>query len=175
MTPYVALLRGINVGGKNKLPMKDLVAILEDLGCESVTTYIQSGNVAFRCKKKPKLAEAIGAAIRKRHGFAPEVMLLDGAQLRKAVRDNPFPTKDGKALHFYFLDSRPKKPDLDRLTAVKARSERFELKNAVFYLHAPDGIGRSKLATMVERSLGVAATARNWNTVAKLLEMIEAV
>ena len=76
MTPYVALLRGINVVGKNKLPMKDLVAILEDLGCENVKTYIQSGNVVFSTRKKPsgKLAGTIGAAIRKRHGFEPNVL-----------------------------------------------------------------------------------------------------
>ena len=80
--------------------------------------------------------------------------------------------KAGKELHLYFLVSRPKKPDLDRLDAVKARSERFALKDTVFYLYAPDGIGRSKLAAAVERSLGVAATARNWNTVEKLLEMV---
>ena len=85
---------------------------------------------------------------------------------------SPSATADGKALHFYFLDACAERPDLEKLRLVQADSEEFELRGAVFYLLAPDGIGRSKLAAQVERCLGVPATARNWNTVRKLGEMV---
>ena len=175
MKTYIALFRGINVGGKNILPMKDLVGLLEGMGCEKVRTYIQSGNVVFQHKKKHKikLASEISAKILDAHGFDPKVLLLDLSDLRDAVDNNPFETKVGKALHFFFLESVPKKPDFEKLTAVKTSTEKFELINNVFYLYAPDGIGRSKLAAKVEQCLGVPVTARNWNTVSKLVSMVD--
>lgn len=179
MNTYIALFRGINVGGKNILPMKDLVVILENMGCKHVKTYIQSGNVVFQNREtqSDKIAREIGSEIAKWHGFEPTVLLLKKAELQLAIENNPFDTnsfenKQGKALHFFFLESYPKDADLKRLEAVKAKSEKFELVNNVFYLYAPDGIGRSKLAAKVEKSLGVAVTARNWNTVNKLLSMV---
>jgi len=93
--------------------------------------------------------------------------------LQDAVENNPFTTEDGKALHFYFLNAYPNNPDLDRLLAVKSGSEAFKLHKKVFYLYAPDGIGRSKLAAKVEQCMGIPATARNWNTVKKLISMVE--
>ena len=84
---------------------------------------------------------------------------------------NPFPSELGKGLHLIFLAGRPPAPDLARLHALKAVSEAFLLRDRVFYLYAPDGIGRSQLAAKVEQCLGVVVTARNWNTVQKLLEM----
>lgn len=178
MSAWIALFRGINVGGRNSLPMKDLVRELEALGLREVRTYIQSGNVVFESSKKvpATLGAQIAARIEKRHGFAPEVLILGAGELERAVRSNPFPkaTADPKSLHLFFLASSPDSPDLDALTAVKSRSERFRLLGRVFYLHAPDGIGRSKLATKVEKALGVAATARNWRTVDKLCAMLRA-
>lgn len=175
MNTYIALFRGINVGGKNILPMKELAAILESLDCENVRTYIQSGNVVFQSSKG--MAEIDAAAISKKildqKGFEPRVLLLDETAFREAINNNPFPTENGKTLHFSFLAAPADQPDLDRLASVKADSEQFQLKGNVFYLHAPDGIGRSKLATIVEKALGVPATARNWNTVKKLATMIE--
>jgi uncharacterized protein (DUF1697 family) len=93
--------------------------------------------------------------------------------LQDAIDNNPFKTKEGKILHFFFLESHPHKPDLDSLKAVKSKSEEFELKKNIFYLYAPDGIGRSTLAAKVEKSLGVAVTARNWNTVNRLTSMVK--
>ncbi len=173
MNTYIALFRGINVGGNHLLPMKDLVGILEGIGCEKVRTYIQSGNAVFRARKNTpgKIAEAISANILKSHGFKPNVLLLGVPELEEAVKNNPYKTADGKALHFFFLVSRPAKPDLDGLEAVKSKSEAFRLGKQVFYLYTPDGIGRSRLATRVEKSLGVPVTARNWNTVRKLVEI----
>lgn len=174
MKKYIALFRGINVGGKNILPMKELVGILDGMGYKNIRTYIQSGNVIFQAAKgaRNKISKAIAAAILARHGFEAKVLLLEPADLQAAIDNNPFPTDDGKALHFFFLDESPGKPDFGQLTAIKSKSEKFELNNRVFYLYAPDGIGRSKLATGVEKYLGVPTTARNWNTVAKLMTMI---
>lgn len=173
MRTCIALFRGINVVGKNPLPMRGLVGILERMGCKDVRTYIQSGNAVFRTGKRQtgKFAEAIGSRIYKEHGFKPKVLLLSVAQLKTAIEKNPFSTADGQALHFMFLESSPKKPDLAALVAVKSPSEKFKLENKVFYLYAPDGVGRSKLVAKVERALGVPVTGRNWNTVSKLLAM----
>jgi uncharacterized protein (DUF1697 family) len=171
---YVALFRGINVGGNNILPMKELVTLLEGLGCTGVKTYIQSGNAIFSTERgqKDELAEEISAAIQQSHGFQPKVLLLSAAELKGALANSPFETTDGKALHFYFLASLPESPDLTGLETLKSGNEAFKLGDKIFYLYAPDGIGRSKLAEKVERLLGVPATARNLNTVNKLITLI---
>lgn len=179
MEPVIALLRGINVGGHNKLPMRDLVTLLEAIGLQHVQTYIQSGNVVFQTERKDllALAQEIGTAIEAGYGFRPQVMLLCLADMETAVARNPFPdaTDNHKTLHFYFLESIPPAPDLALLASLKTEREQFQLIDTVFYLHAPDGIGRSKLAVKVEKALGVATTARNWRTVSKVLEMATAV
>ncbi len=174
MTGYVALFRGINVGGKNSLPMQDLRDILSSLGCENVRTYIQSGNAVFSSASEPgKLSREIKAAIDERFGFVPEVLLLGTTRLRSIAAANPFPDAESepKSLHVSFLSQAATDPDLDTLNSIKAPSEQFELTDHALYLYAPDGIGRSKFAARVERCLGVAATGRNWNTVAKLIEL----
>jgi uncharacterized protein (DUF1697 family) len=170
---YIALFRGINVSGKNILPMKDLVEILEGMGCEKVKTYIKSGNIVFRAKRNQtkKMAEEIGTKILGSHRFKPIVMLLRVSELEEAIENNPFRTEDGKVLHFFFLKSTPIKPDLGGLVKVKSNSEEFKLNKKTFYLYAPDGFGRSKLAARVEQALGIPVTARNWNTISKLIVM----
>lgn len=174
---YVALFRGINVGGKHKLPMRDLVAILTRFGCEDVRTYIQSGNAVFRCETKdvPGLFERIPAAVEEAHGFAPQVLLLPGPEFEKAAAANPFPKAEAapKTLHLTFLTAPPRKPDLASLDALKSQREQYALQGRVFYLHAPDGIGRSRLFQRVEKALGVAGTARNWRTVSELRAMLK--
>lgn len=179
MNTIIALLRGINVGGHGKLPMRELKALLDGMGLANVQTYIQSGNVVFQSDRTdlPALAQEISAAIGQSHGFEPNIMLLPLAELVTAVSQNPYPATDDqhKTLHFYFLASAPPNPDLASLEALKSNTEQFTLIGSVFYLYAPDGIGRSKLAAKVERALGVAATARNWRTVSTLLEMGTAV
>ncbi len=173
MRTYVALFRGINVGGKNILPMRDLITLLENLGSRNVKTYIQSGNAVFKHDQEDAslLSNKIAAAIKKRHGFEPRVLLLGLEQIERAVQSNPFPESesDPKTLHVHFLASDPTNPDLGDLERIKGDSERFALKDGFFYLHAPEGIGRSKLAANAERLLGVATTVRNWRTVCKVL------
>ncbi|CAN5886485.1 DUF1697 domain-containing protein [soil metagenome] len=168
MRTWVALFRGINVGGNNILPMKDLVATLENVGCQDVATYIQSGNAVFRSEETDAslLSDRIRAAIKESHGFEPRVLVLGSEELEVAVRSNPFPEAESepKSLHVYFLASSPERPDLDALDVIKGDQERFVLGDGVFYLHAPDGVGRSKLGANAEKLLGVSATARNWRT-----------
>lgn len=181
MSTYILLLRGINVGGRNVLRMGELAELLRSLGLRDVETYAQSGNVVFRAEREPSgepewaraLEREIADAIEDGHGFRPRVLLFGSDRLEEAIESHPFPEAEAepKTLHFFFLASEPADPDLEALEQVRADSERFHLADGVFYLHAPDGIGRSKLAGSVERHLGVAATARNWRTVRRLGEM----
>ena len=177
MKTYIALFRGINVGGNNPLPMKDLVVALENLGCQEVATYIQSGNAVFRSEEADGslLSDGIMATIGERHGFGPRVLVLSSEELEKAVRSNPFPEAESepKTLHAYFLAWPPERPDLDALEGIKGDRERFVLSESVFYLHAPHGIGRSRLAANAEKLLGVPTTARNWRTIRKVMDMAD--
>ena len=175
MKTYIALFRGINVGGKNGLPMKELVAILEDLGCRNVKTYIQSGNAVFESKEKDasRLSHKISVEIKKRRRFEPYVLLLELEEIERAITENPFREAETapKTLHVGFLASAPGNPDLKALESLKKESERFHLIDSVFYLHAPEGVGRSRLAANAERLLGVSMTDRNWRTVCKIRDM----
>ncbi len=175
---YVALFRGINVGGNNMLPMKDLKAIVEKEGCCDVQTYIQSGNVVFRsaASDAARLAKRFSTAVSKRYGFEPRVLLLSREELERAAKANPFPeaVENPKSVHLFFLAEPPKAPNLEGIEKIRLESERCQLKGRVFYVHTPDGFGTSKLATRVEQLLGVPATARNWRTVTTLLEMTAA-
>jgi uncharacterized protein (DUF1697 family) len=172
---WIALLRGVNVLGSRKLPMKDLIATLERAGFASVRTYIQSGNVVFQSAEGPArpLSTQIAQLIQKKFGFQPQVMVLSERELAAAVSGNPFPAAavDHKLLHLFFLSERPSNPDLDSLARLKTGSEAFVLKGAVFYLHTPQGFSISKVRSKIERCLGVHATARNWRTANQLLEM----
>lgn len=175
MKTWIALFRGINVGGRNILPMKELTRLLEDCRCSCVQTYIQSGNAVFRSDRDGvELAECVSGGIEKQHGFKPEILLLTEEQLETAIGVNPFDgvLADPKSLHLYFLQEPPLSPDNGAIEALRAESEKYFLTGEVFYLYAPDGIGRSKLAAKAEKLIGVKATARNWRTVGKLHEMV---
>ena len=178
------MLRGVNVGANRRLPMAELRTDLESIGLEDVATYIQSGNVVFRTdagedeadEHAAQLGERIAGVVADRHGFEPNVMVLTADSLRAAAEANPFPEAEAepKKLHLYFLAEQPADADYEALRDAATPSERFHLGNRVFYLHTPDGYGRSRLATRAERMLGVAATARNWRTIVRLMEMAEA-
>jgi uncharacterized protein (DUF1697 family) len=175
MKTYIALFRGINVGGHNVLPMKNLVALLENVGAQNVKTYVQSGNAVFQSEETsaPMLSNTISATIKKYYGIEPQVLLLEPEEIEKAVGSNPFPEAESepKTLHLFFLSSMPKNPDFAALESIKTNRERFALKDGVFYLHAPDGIGRSKLAANAEKLLDVSMTGRNWRTVSRIMGM----
>ena len=174
MTTRIALLRGINVGGRNSVAMADLRRILERLGCGDVRTYIQSGNAVFDAPDGGGVtASSIAAAVQAETGVDARVLVLTADEFRQAARHNPFAAEDGRTVQLFFLESVPPDPDLDAIRGLCKDSERWRLTDAVFYLHAPEGIAGSKLAAAVERRLGVGATARNWRTVRKVLEMAE--
>jgi uncharacterized protein (DUF1697 family) len=119
------------------------------------------------------LPERIKVEIRTRHGFAPEVVVFGLDEMESAIASNPYPeaASDPKSVHLTFLTSVPRTPDLSILESIRKSSERFALKGRVFYLHAPGGVARSRLFARIERSLGIAGTARNWRTACKILEI----
>ncbi|WP_282695665.1 DUF1697 domain-containing protein [Streptomyces sp. CC208A] len=179
MATYALLLRGINVSGHRKLPMAELRALLEALGHRGARTYLQSGNAVFTTEPgSPEhvLAAAIEEAIEQRFGFRCDCLVRDGAYLAAVAEACPFPADEleGKQLHAVYY-SAPVTPD--RFAAVDAGTyapEAFALGDRVMYLYTPDGLGRSKLAEAVMKpslNKGLVATARNWNTVRKLVEM----
>lgn len=156
----VALLRGVNVGANRQLPMADLREIMTGLGAREVRTHIQSGNAVFRGDLDgAQLAAMIGA----RFGFAPEVLVLGAGDLARVLADNPFAQAgqaDGAKVHIGFLARRPQ-AGLAALQALAANGESCHLTALAFYLHAPEGIGRSVLAARAEKVLGVPMTLRN--------------
>jgi uncharacterized protein (DUF1697 family) len=155
--------------------MKELRSLFEKAGCRSVATYIQSGNVVFRHAESSnaKLADRFREIVDASFGFSPGVLVLDASDIESAVAGNPFvaAAADPTSLHLWFLSELPKDPDLVAMHALTSDGEEFALQDLVCYLHAPEGIGRSRLAARVEKLLGVSATARNWRTVGKLLDM----
>lgn len=177
MKTYIALLRGINVGGKNSLPMKELVAALEGIGARQVKTYVQSGNAVFQSAAADgaRLARKLAAVIERERGFEPHVFIFERSVLDDAIAHNPFPAAeaDPVSLHLGILAAVPPQPNLAQLESLKKPSENFRLLGSLFYLHAPEGIGRSKLAASSEKLLGVAMTDRNWRTVCKLRELAD--
>ena len=168
MNTYVVLIRGINVGGRNLVPMRELVKVLEKRDYQNIRTYIQSGNLVLQNRKKP---EDISSIIQDRFGFKPEVLVLEKAEFTSAVEHNPYRSPEGKTIHFYFCREDPE-INLERLEKLKSQTEEFHIDGRVFYLWAPEGIGRSKLANDIESCLGVSATGRNLNTINKLMEMM---
>jgi len=175
MATWIALIRGINVGGRHKLPMAGLRAELAGAGFTGVRTYIQSGNVVFECARgtADSIARRMGQLIETRFGFAPRILVLGLRELEKAASANPFPraAAEPKSLHLFFLATVPRAADVESLRALKSGSEDFALRGKVLYLFTPEGFGTSKLAERVERQLRVEATARNWRTVGQLIEL----
>jgi len=165
---YIVLLRGINVGGNNLIPMKELVVALSESKYQNINTYIQSGNIVLQSQNRP---DDIASIIQERFGFEPEVYVLDKTELETAVANNPFSSPNGKEIHFYFCKDKPK-IDNEKVERYKSESEEFHIEGRVLYFYAPDGVGRSKLAANMESCLGVPATGRNLNTIHKLQHMV---
>ena len=176
MAIWIALLRGINVGGHNRLPIEDLSRLFEEAGCGQVKTYIQSGNVVFTADDESvdQIVDDIAVAIEREHKFRPAMFLLSADMLAAAIAANPYPeaTEEPKTLHVSFLEELPGAENLSRASELIAGSERFRVIDRCLYFHAPDGIGRSKFAGGVDRALKVSTTSRNWRTITKLAEMV---
>ena len=173
-TVYILLFRG--VGGATQLPVKPLKEALTEAGFENVGTYINSGNAFLRTDKpKAEMLEAVARICREALGFTKEIHAPTLAEWQKVIDDNPFPDfKEGKHLHAAWLDGEPKPGAVAALRGFCVEGEGIEVVGRVAYLHTPHGFGRSKLAEKFDKLIGVANTARNWNTVIKLKEMADA-
>lgn len=169
MTTWIVLLRGVNVGGRRKLPMAALRELLAKVGFENVRTYIQSGNIVLDSPEgdRDSVACSIRDAIEGRFGFAPPTFVLDVDAFDAAIAANPFPEgeQDPKAVHFFFLAEPDQSADLDGLRELATQGEEFVVTETVFYLHTPNGFGRSKLAERLHRFIGTEVTARNYRSV----------
>lgn len=177
MQTWVALLRGINVGGNNLLAMKTLSQIMTEAGYQDVKTYIQSGNVIFKhsASVSERLAVNLSELIQQHCGLRVKVMVFLAADFRQIVAANPYSTlmTEAKQVHFFFVDEELLNVDLAKLAQLKLPSEAYELHTHGLYLLAPQGIGRSKLVVKIATCLGVSSTARNLNTLHKLNAMLD--
>jgi uncharacterized protein (DUF1697 family) len=176
---FVALLRGINVGGKNKLPMKDLVGMFERAGCVTARHYIQSGNIVFAAPPSlaAKMPAVVEAAITKGFGLRIPVVLRSEEELRAVVAGNPFLMAgvDPDALHVMFLAAQPSKAAVAALDPARSPPDELVVKGREVYLSLPNGMGRTKLTNAwFDAKLATVSTARNWRTVLNLVAMCDA-
>jgi len=178
MNRWIILLRGVNVSGKNKLPMADFRGALANKGFCNVQSYIQSGNVVLEADKgmsQENVSKAVNEVLLAKFDIETPLMILTEDRLKQAAKTNPLGQTFEKPnwMFLFFLSEVPTSPDLDKLKELTTDNERWDLHGDVFYVFAGDGAGRSKLIARAEKLLGVSATARNWKTVQKLLEMTD--
>lgn len=175
MTTRVVLLRGINVGGQNKLPMAELRDTAGSIGLGEPETYVQSGNMVVSTDlDETDLGEQLQTAIAERFGFDVSVVSRLASEFAAIAAAHPFESLglDDRLLHVAFLDRVPDEPLDTLIDATDYEPDRFETRGREIYLAYPNGSGRSKLNhSLLERRLGVRATARNWRTVQKLVEL----
>lgn len=170
MTRYVALLRGVNVGGRNKVSMAALRDVVESLGHTEVATFIQSGNVVFTAAKRVQ-PSAIEDAIRRAFGIDVDVILRTDRELGRSIEANPFGDRDLSKVHVGFMAAKPAASVVAELDVARFAPDEFVQRNRELYLHLPNGMGRSKLAPYLDRQLKVPTTVRTWKTVTKLYEL----
>lgn len=175
---HVALLRGINVGGNKKVPMAALREVVEALGHTDVRTHLQSGNVVFDADPAigaPGLALGIEDALRREVGVDSRVLVRTADELRRIVERNPLAdaVADPSRFHVVFLEEEPDAARLDALLSDDHGADVVRPGERALYVWYRDGVHTSKLAKTLDRRVGVAATARNWNTVTKVLELLD--
>ncbi len=179
MPVVISLLRGVNVGGHNKIKMEALRALYASLGLRDPQTYIQSGNVIFRTEDRDlvALAERIKAAIERSFDIRPEVMLRTASELKNVIVRNPFakkPDVDPSKLVVMFLSSVPNAEACESVLKLNVEPEEMRIDGRELYVYFPNGQGRTKFpAAAIQKVLKTPCTGRNWNTVIKLLEMAE--
>jgi uncharacterized protein (DUF1697 family) len=172
---YVAFLRGINVGGKNKLSMKDLANVFDAAGASDVKTYIQSGNVAFSLA--PELADSFASEvetrIRKKLKLSVPIVLRSAKELARVVAKNPFAKRpSADAIFVLFLADKPEKSAIAALDPSRSPPDEFAVLNREVYLFCPNGVGKTKLTNAwFDSKLGTVSTGRNWRTVLTMLEL----
>lgn len=176
---HIALLRGINVGGKNKLPMKDLSRVFASLGCEDVRTYIQSGNVVFEASAAvvKSLAAKVSKRIADEFSLSVPVVIRSAREWKKTASAHPFIHEDvpDKLLHVIFLADKPKPADVRQLEPDRSPGDKFKVVGREIYACYGRGVAGSKLTNAYfDRVLKTVSTARNWRTVQTLAEMMSA-
>jgi uncharacterized protein (DUF1697 family) len=177
MPVVISMLRGINVGGHHKIPMDALRDLYGSLKLRGPQTYVQSGSVVFEVEDRnlAPLAARIEQAIERKFGFRVSVILRTSAELRDAVEKNPFAGRSGiepSKLAVTFLATRPSAEASSRLLAIETAPEELHIHGRELYTYYPNGMARPKLSwALVERTLAIPGTSRNWNTVTRLLEM----
>ncbi len=175
---YLALLRGINVGGKNKLPMKELAALFAEAGCDDVRTYIQSGNVIFSALERVsgRIPGLITAQIADRFGFKTPIILRTTAQIGNVVCNNPF-LKAGiveEGLHVLFLADPPSPRSVLDLDPARSPPDAFVVRGSEIYMQCPQGMANTKLTNAYfDSRLSTTSTGRNWRTVTTLFKLME--
>jgi uncharacterized protein (DUF1697 family) len=171
-TRYIALLRGINVGGHARVPMAALRATCESIGCTGVATYIQSGNVVLASPLPAvKLRTELEAAIAEQIGVSPVVVIRTGDQITDVIGGNPFPDADPGHLHVAFLSEAPDEAQVAGLAGHGCEPEDLVARGADVYFYLPNGMGRAALPEVFGRRIKIPATFRNWRTVKKLAQM----
>jgi uncharacterized protein (DUF1697 family) len=179
MSVVISMLRGVNVGGHNLIKMDALRGLCTSLNLEDAQTYVQSGNVVFRTREKDlaKLRIRLEAALEKKFGFRPDVVLRTTKEMREAVANNPFARRhdiEPSKLLLTFLANEPGAEAKQKLLQIKTDSEQTYLNGRELYIYFSDGLARPKIPWMsVVKMLGTTGTGRNWNSVLKLLEMAE--
>lgn len=178
MANFVALLRGVNVGGKNLLPMAELSRMFEEAGCSNVLTYIQSGNVRFSVSqaKAAKLPGVISARIAERFGYRTPVILRSADELGETVRNNSFlhAGSPENHLHVLFLADQPEAAAIASLDPDRSPPDAFVVRGREIYLQCPNGVGNTKLTNAwFDSRLATISTGRNWRTVLKLFELAQ--
>lgn len=173
MYRYIALLRGINVGGHKKILMSDLKSLFESLGFDNVTTYIQSGNVVFHTSEvKTTLEENISKVIEVKYGFIVPVLVKKASKLQEIVSKCPFSDKKREKSYFILLQEKPSEENIEITTAFSHPNEEFHITEDCVYIYYAVGAGKAKMGNnFFEKKLKVSATARNYRTMAKLIEL----
>jgi uncharacterized protein (DUF1697 family) len=178
MPAYIAMLRGINVGGHNTIKMEHLRALCSDSGFQNVETYVQSGNIVFqtRIEDPSNLSRRISEKILRASGFDVPVIVRSSIEMRSVIANNPFLKEkgiDSSKLHVTFLSETVQESVLKRLERLLKNPDRFYGAPREIYLYCPGGYGRTKLSNnAIEKALSVRATTRNWKTTNTLLEMV---
>jgi uncharacterized protein (DUF1697 family) len=179
MTVIISMLRGVNVGGHNKIKMEALRALYESIKLREAQTYVQSGNVIFRTDERDiaRLAKRIEDGIERKFGFRPDVILRTAAEMREVIARNPFAKRRGilpGKLLVSFLVSDPGEEAREELLQIKCDPEELRIEGREMYIYFPNGVGRSKLSLVrLEKTLKTPGTGRNWNSVTKMLEIAE--
>ena len=172
MKIYIALLRGINVGGQKKLKMTGLKLLFEELGFTDVVTYIQSGNVVFSSKSEKDLAAKISKEINARFGFEVPVLVKTAAEIERILADCPFGNPKKEASYFVLLETPPTQELVQATELLEYTDEEFVITDSCVYMFCATGYGKAKLNNnLFEKKLKVAATTRNYRTLAKLVEL----